>query len=48
MDVEVHVVRQEIGFLHDAFPHRGGGSATLSVTVNVPVEGAVMAISIDF
>jgi hypothetical protein len=26
--VQVDVVRQEIGFLHDAFPHRGGGSAT--------------------
>jgi hypothetical protein len=32
MEVEVDVVRQEIGFLHDAFPRRGGGSATLSVT----------------
>jgi hypothetical protein len=32
MDVEVDVVRQEIGLLHDDFPHRGGGSATLSVT----------------
>jgi hypothetical protein len=26
MEVEVDVVRQEIGFLHDAFPHRGSGN----------------------
>jgi hypothetical protein len=48
MDVEVDVVRQVIGFLHDAFPRQGGGSATLSVTVHVPVEVAVMGGSIHY
>jgi hypothetical protein len=33
-------------FGHDAFP-KGGGSATLSVTGNVPDEVAVMGISVD-
>ena len=28
MDVEVDVVRQEIGFLHDGFPLREGGSSS--------------------
>jgi hypothetical protein len=42
MDVEVDVVRQEIGFLHDAFPHREGGSATLSVTGRCLWRSAVM------
>jgi hypothetical protein len=35
LDSNIDMVRQEIGFLHDAFPQTGG-SATLSVTGNVP------------
>ena len=38
MDAGAYVVRQEIRFLHDAFPQKGGGSATLSVTGGVPVK----------
>jgi hypothetical protein len=41
MDVSVDVVGQEIGFLHDA-SLRGGGSATLSVTGNMPLGSAVI------
>jgi hypothetical protein len=41
MDVSVDVVRQEIGFLHDA-SLRGGGSATLSVTDNCLLSSAVI------
>jgi hypothetical protein len=37
MDLSVDVIGQEIGFLHDA-SLRGGGSATLSVTGNMPVK----------
>jgi hypothetical protein len=37
MDAGVYVVRQEIGFLHDA-SLKGGGSATLPVNGNAPVE----------
>jgi hypothetical protein len=37
MDASAYVVRQEIGFLHDA-SLKGGGSATLSVTGSVPIE----------
>jgi len=37
MDAGVYVVRQEIGFLHHA-SLKGGGSATLPVTGNGPVE----------
>jgi hypothetical protein len=46
MDVEIDVVRQEIGFLHDAFPHREGGSATLSVTGRCLWRSAVMGTTL--
>ena len=37
MDAGAYVVREEIGFLHNA-SLKGGGSATLSVTGRVPVK----------
>jgi hypothetical protein len=38
MDASAYVVRQKIGFLHNASLIRGGGRATLSVTGSLPVE----------
>jgi hypothetical protein len=37
MDVSVYIIRQEIGFLHNA-SLKGGGSTTLSVTGRMPVK----------
>ena len=38
MDVKVEMVRQQTGFLHGAFPFAKDGSATLSVTDDMPEQ----------
>jgi hypothetical protein len=47
MDMSVYIVRQEIGFLHDA-SLEGGGSTTLSVTGSVPEVSAVIGMTLAF